>query len=64
MMNTYIVADHGVVLGWEGGIWVRLLEGQKQGWEPCVKQGRKGRKAEDDGEESGDAHIEFVKIDG
>lgn len=64
IVNTYIVADHGVVLGWKGGIWARFLERQKQGREPCVHQGRKGRKAEDDGEESGDAHVEFVKVDG
>lgn len=58
---TYIVADCRIVLGWESSICLRLLEGQKHVRELRVNQDRKGWEAEDNGKESEDAHIGYVR---
>jgi len=58
LVDTYIAADGRVILGGEGGVRLGAFHGQKQCWELGFDQVSKGWKAEEDGEESKDAHFD------
>ena len=58
LVDTYIVADGRVILGIESGVRLGAFHGQKQCRELGFDQVSKGWEAEEDGEESEDAHFD------
>lgn len=55
----YIVADHGVRLGFECNVWLGFFQGEKHVWELDVDWIGIDQEAEEDCKESEGAHVEY-----